>query len=423
MTAPLRILLASDHYPPSVGGAQRQTQMLAHRLAARGHVVEVVTPSQGSSAPRDEADEGVRVRRLQQLRTALDIHGEKPARHQPPFPDPVTIFQLRRIVSRFRPEIVHSYGWFTNSVMIALAGHRVPLVVSARDYSCSCPKQTMLFHNDVCDGPSVLKCIACCSDRFGKLKGVVTASSIRSTAGVLRKRIDGLHCISAYVEQTMRRDFLLADGAGEAVPTVVIPSFGDYPAPGRALDPAPTARERELHEAPFMLFVGALRREKGIDELLAAYQRVEHAPRLLLVGTVGDDRPAHVPQGVCVVGEVAHSVVMDLWERCLFGVIPSLFAEPLGSVVHEGMSRGKAVIGTRPGGHADMIVDGETGILVPAGDVAALSRAMQQLVDDDALRNRLGDAARVRAAQFSADVVIPQFEEFYHRVIGARAAR
>ncbi|HEY3522906.1 MAG TPA: glycosyltransferase, partial [Candidatus Limnocylindrales bacterium] len=68
--------------------------------------------------------------------------------------------------------------------------------------------------------------------------------------------------------------------------------------------------------------------------------------------------------------------------------------EPLGLVVHEGMSRGRAVIGTRPGGHADLIVDGESGLLVPSGDAVALAAAIARLLADPALRARLGTSGR-----------------------------
>ena len=109
---------------------------------------------------------------------------------------------------------------------------------------------------------------------------------------------------------------------------------------------------------------------------------------------------------------------MAAWERCLFGVIPSLWPEPLGSVVYEGMSRGKAVIGTTPGGHADMIVPGKTGLLVPSGDIDALTQAMKNLISQPELRDRLGAAARERSMLYTASVAVPQFEQFYKRIIG-----
>jgi glycosyltransferase involved in cell wall biosynthesis len=97
--------------------------------------------------------------------------------------------------------------------------------------------------------------------------------------------------------------------------------------------------------------------------------------------------------------------------------MPSTLPEPLGTVIFEVMSRGRAVIGTRPGGHADMILDGETGLLVPRGDVDALARAMRRLLQDAGLRERLGAAARERAAQFTADVALPRLEQLYAELI------
>jgi glycosyltransferase involved in cell wall biosynthesis len=101
--------------------------------------------------------------------------------------------------------------------------------------------------------------------------------------------------------------------------------------------------------------------------------------------------------------------------RCLFGVAPSLWPEPFGSVIHEAMSKGKAIIGTTPGGHSDMIADEQTGLLVRAGDVEGLAQAMQRLVDSRALRERLGAPAQERAKLFTADLAMQRFEALYHQ--------
>ena len=110
-------------------------------------------------------------------------------------------------------------------------------------------------------------------------------------------------------------------------------------------------------------------------------------------------------------------------EHCLFGVMPSLFPEPFGTVVLEVMSHGKPVIGTTPGGHADMIIDGETGYLVPRGNVEALAGAMQALISDPASRERMGTAARERAKLFTADVSIPRLERLYQQIVDQHADR
>src|SRR4029078_7850246 len=107
---------------------------------------------------------------------------------------------------------------------------------------------------------------------------------------------------------------------------------------------------------------------------------------LVLIGTYERDTPTPFPSGAIVLTNVPHAAVLAAWERALFGVTPSLWPEPLGAVVFEGMSCGKAVIGTSPGGHAEMIVDGETGVLVAPGDSTALATAMDELIRDPALR-------------------------------------
>jgi glycosyltransferase involved in cell wall biosynthesis len=81
------------------------------------------------------------------------------------------------------------------------------------------------------------------------------------------------------------------------------------------------------------------------------------------------------------------------------------------------MSRGKPVIGTKPGGHTDLIIDGETGLVVPAGDVPALARAMGTLIADEARRERLGQAAGVHARRFMPEVSIPLIEGLYEEIV------
>jgi glycosyltransferase involved in cell wall biosynthesis len=79
-------------------------------------------------------------------------------------------------------------------------------------------------------------------------------------------------------------------------------------------------------------------------------------------------------------------------------VAPSVQAEPFGCVVMEAMVVGTPVIGSRGGGIAEQIVDGETGVLFPPGDVEALAAGLERLLGDEALRRRMGAAGieRVR---------------------------
>jgi glycosyltransferase involved in cell wall biosynthesis len=118
-----------------------------------------------------------------------------------------------------------------------------------------------------------------------------------------------------------------------------------------------------------------------------------------------------------VVEDVPYPTLLAMWERAMFGVFPTRIPEALGNVVHEAMSKGRAVIGTRPGGHEDMIEDGVSGLLVPAGNANALAQAMARLSGDAALRERLGAAALIRSRDFTPEVVMPQMEQLYRQTI------
>jgi glycosyltransferase involved in cell wall biosynthesis len=207
--------------------------------------------------------------------------------------------------------------------------------------------------------------------------------------------------------------------AMRGVPVVeVIPSFRE----DGAEEPVDASVLAQLPDRPYVLFVGALREVKGVYELLEAYQRLDDAPPLVLIGTKAPDSPDSYPPGVTVLHDVPHGTVMAAWDRALFGVFPSRWPEPLGNVVHEAMSRGRAVIGTSPGGHRDMIEDGGNGLLVPAGDPTALATAMRRLLDEPDLRDEMGRRGRELAKGFTLSAVLPRFERLYDRVREARRA-
>jgi glycosyltransferase involved in cell wall biosynthesis len=392
--------------------------LIPRELVLRGHDVVVATVWQNGVAPVED-DDGIPVHRLRQLRTLPVLARTRRQHHQPPFPDPVTVVGLRRLIRRFRPDVVHSYGWFSYSCAAALLGTNIPLLLTARDYGYSCATRTLLHGGRHCTGPGLAKCIRCSSVEYGRPKGLAAALGVRFSAPLLRRKVRAIHSISSYVQTIIRRDFLddrkaETTATGSIVHDVIgsVHEEDDSPESGGSLD----RYLIQLPSEPFLLFVGALRRVKGVAQLLEAYQRLEQPPPLVLIGTLERDSPP-IPPGVIVLRDFPHSAVMAAWERCLFGVLPSVLPEPFGTVVCEAMSRGKAVIGTEPGGHRDMIVPEETGLLVPSGDVQALSGAMERLIHDPGLRERLGRKARVRARQFTPEVAIPRIERLYVELI------
>jgi len=418
----MRILVATDHYPPFIGGAQIQSRKLAHELASRGHDVAVATVWQNRTPPVEE-DDGVRVYRLRQLRTLRALARPREQHHQPPFPDPVTVGELRRVIREFRPDVVHSYGWFSYSCGAALLGTNIPLIVTARDYAYGCARRTLMFfgHSE-CDGPALFKCLGCAGEHYGRPRGWTAAVGVLSSRRLLRRKVAGIHSISTYVQAIMRRDFLDDRRSPASVLHEVIHDMISETAADRsaAAGSAAASRLDELPSEPFILFVGAFRRIKGLEQLYAAYAMLDDPPPLVLLGTVEPDTPLPFPPGVTVLTDVPHAAVLGAWDKALFGVLPSQFPEPLGTVVFEAMSRGKPVIATKPGGQTDMVVDGETGFLVDRGDVAGLATAMQLLIGDPGLRMRLGDAGRRRSDLFTADISIPRIERLYADALARR---
>ena len=75
------------------------------------------------------------------------------------------------------------------------------------------------------------------------------------------------------------------------------------------------------------------------------------------------------------------------------------YREGFGVACAEGMAHGKPVVASRVGGLLDLVVDGETGLVVEPGDIPGLRDALERLLDDRELRLRLGEAGRERAIE------------------------
>lgn len=417
----MNILLVTDHYPPFLGGAHRQSALLAEQLARRGHVVNVVTGWQpGMTAAQQQAEQAaslVPIYRLRELRTRrTPLTGDRQQRHHPPYPDPVTAWGLRKLIKRLQPDLVHSHGWFGYSCAAALVGTTIPLVLSTRDYGYGCPTRTLLHADTLCAGPEVTKCLACASRFYGPTRGVLATLGVLGSRPLLRHKVKGVHSVSAFVQAIVRRDLLAghADYTEHGGEIAASPIFSFLIAEGGNPDAAQLA---QLPTEPFILFVGGLQPRKGLTTLLDAYTQLATPPPLVLIGYDDPSSPQTFPPGVTVLRNAAHPTVMAAWERAAFGVMPSLWPDPSPGVVREGMSKGKAIIGTNIGGTPEMIVDGETGLLVPPGDASALATAMQRLIADPAGCTAMGAAAQRYAEVFMAEVSVPHFEALYRRVL------
>ncbi len=165
------------------------------------------------------------------------------------------------------------------------------------------------------------------------------------------------------------------------------------------------------------VFVGRPSHEKGIEVLLDAWRASgleEPAAALALVG-VGD--AVGLPEGVVSLDPVAPVELRNVYAASDVLVLPSIptrtFREPWGLVVNEAMNRGLAVITSDAVGAAagDLVRDGENGLVVPAGDSAALARALARLAGDAPLRARMGAAGANAVAACSQEAWAAGFSQ------------
>ncbi len=454
----MRVLMLSDFYPPTVGGLERHVQMLAHELARRGHDVAVATLQQGredatgaGAAPCEEEDgPGSRVRlyRLAGWSRALAPFYEDRARpFHPTAPDPGVVAALRRVVAVERPHIVHAHGWMLYSFLPLKRWSGARLVMTLHDYGLVCAKKTLLREGRPCAGPDYPTCLGCAAAHYGAVKGAALTSGLRLSR-TLHGRVDRYLAVGSTV-----RAASMAATAGR--PVDVIPSFvpdgilatdgareagsgagrpGGHGGHGGHEDSAAKADggasvSAKIHAEGlpardgYILFVGALGTHKGLRVLLEAYEGLPERtrPPLLLIGTRQADTPARFPEGVSVVYDAPHATVLAAYDGAAVGVVPSLWAEPFGQVAVEALARGLPVVASADGALAELVDDGETGLLVPPGDAAALREALRTLLADPARRARMGQAGRRRARRFALSSVAARVEAVYADLLAADA--
>src|SRR5438874_13443104 len=103
----MRVLLASDFFPPFIGGAELQTRVLARGLASRGHSVNVATVWH-TGLPEREVEPAFELHRLHGLATSVPWFSSDPKRRfHPPMPDPLLTSGLRHLMERFQPDVIH----------------------------------------------------------------------------------------------------------------------------------------------------------------------------------------------------------------------------------------------------------------------------------------------------------------------------
>lgn len=234
------------------------------------------------------------------------------------------------------------------------------------------------------------------------------------TGHAKRRFING--CSGFIVPGISSREYLASFGIPQAK-IVTAPDAVDNAYFCRGADQALSDRTRVAQELklpiPYFLYVGRMVREKGIFDLLAAYEKMSPQARkkisLVYVGD-GPDRAQLLrraasiePEKVHWVGFVHREQLPAYYALAYAAVLPTL-SDPWGLVVNEAMACGLPVIVTDAAGcAADLVGDMWNGVVISPGDVTQLSYALDALAADVGLHRTMGQRSRERIARFSPE--------------------
>jgi phosphatidylinositol alpha-mannosyltransferase len=181
-------------------------------------------------------------------------------------------------------------------------------------------------------------------------------------------------------------------------------------------------------DKPTILFVGRLEARKGVQVLLQSYQALKRripALRLVIVGEGGMDRSLrrwvreHGLEDVWFEGYQPREALPGYYQTADVFCAPSIENESFGITLLEAMAAGRPVVATEGNGSQTLGSDGETGLVVQPGDADALADALERLLEDRRLAERLGGAAQLRARDFDWSIVAKSITDYYAEVARA----
>jgi L-malate glycosyltransferase len=232
------------------------------------------------------------------------------------------------------------------------------------------------------------------------------------------QRSHGLTAVSRYLRDETQRSFGV-----EARRIRVIPNFVDVRRYRRDLEPCHRATLAPEGEK-ILMHVSNFRPVKRVEDVVRVFARIrqEGPARLIMVGD-GPERPRAqrraeelgVDDGVMFLGK--HLAVEELLACADLFLLPSE-SESFGLAALEAMACGTPVVASAVGGLPEVVEDGRSGHLLPAGDLEGMSRAALRILSDEARWEEYSRSARDLAVErFSADRVVPVYEDFYREIL------
>jgi glycosyltransferase involved in cell wall biosynthesis len=172
----------------------------------------------------------------------------------------------------------------------------------------------------------------------------------------------------------------------------------------------------QLGSGPLVLYAGRLVPEKGVGVLLDAWPRVDAQATLVLIGDGPLGARAQRTTGTRLLSPIPRAELPVAYAASQMTTLPSIptprFREPWGLVCNEAMHQARPVVASDAVGAVagGLVVDGVSGLIVPAGDSGALAQAITRLLADDSLRARLGAAAHEAVRPYTYDAMATAFD-------------
>ena len=405
-----RYCFLSQSYPPGeVGGIGRYIHQLAREVARMGHDVHVLSKADGHDTL--DFEDGVWVHRVAPAPDAV-----KP-RDLAALPDHIALYcdRLRREVRHIHAQrpVDAVYGPTWDCEGYALMGNDdFPLILSLQTTLKSFLKSNPHLASD---------------RAFMHDFGTPMIAAERA----LFEKADGIHALSHANAADIAGDYDVRMPPDRL--RVIALGSEDWAARKK---PTGARDGEELR----LLFVGRLEPRKAIDVVLAAASDVLARHPEATLDVVGDDTlpwnggtpyrqvfeadPATAPirNRVRFHGKVSDEALRGFYAGCDVLVTPSRY-ESFGLMLVEAMMFSKVVIGARIGGMQEVVEDGVTGFLVTPDDPVDLTRLLEQVIDDPALRARIGQAARRRYEErFTPERMAEGVVAFMEEIAATRAA-
>jgi glycosyltransferase involved in cell wall biosynthesis len=411
----MRILIATDAFPPVAGGSGWSTYELARGLRARGHHLVIVQPF---SKTRPAGYDGFRVIGFRVM--APDVPFLKNYFRNERLYRRLSTF-LGRLIRAERIDLIHAQHELTGPASVRAAKNAgIPSVCTVRDYWPLCYWSDLVRDpraGDLCPACSISGMTRCLPPRVGPAWVLTTPFIAYMRANLRQKQhwlgaSDAVVAVSSKVGEFLKvRSHELANARIEVIPNCV--DIADLRRRAGSMTPP--------MDGEYALFVGKLARNKGAVSLIDIAERARLALPLVVIGD-GPERTrlteaaARLHRDIRILDWLDHDEVLRWLKYTSVLIFPSNWPEPLSRVLLEASALGTAIAAMDTGGTADVIVDEQTGLL--AHSVDGVARNVARLASSRDLRHRLGVNAAQRAEErFDASKVLDRIEGLYADVV------